>query len=120
MGDANLTLRFILELVAVGVVGYWGFTSTGLGLGRIVLGIGAPLALLVLWTLVISPSAPNPLSQPQRDVIGTGLLVLAAGALGSAGHPIAALGLGVLVVVNWTGLVLLGPGALDAMQFAVE
>ncbi len=120
MTTANLALRFIVELAAVGAVGYWGFTHTGLGLGRIVLGIGAPLALIIVWSLVIAPDAANPLSQPQRDVIGTALLVLAAGAVAAAGYPTAAVVFGAVVVVNWIALVMFGPHALDGIAYMAE
>lgn len=44
----NLALRFILELVALFSVGYWGWTEHE-GLVRFVLAIGLPLIAAVLW-----------------------------------------------------------------------
>jgi hypothetical protein len=120
MAATNLALRFIIELIALGAVGYWGFSNRGLGLGRIALGIGASLALIVVWTLVVAPNGAIPLSQPQRDVIGTALLVLAAGALADTGYPTAAVAFGVVVIVNWIGLVTLGPDAIATVAYAAE
>ncbi len=82
MGATNLALRFTVEVIAVGAVGYWGFNNSGLRFGRIALGIGTSLALVVVLALLVAPHEANPLSQAQRDVIGTALLVLAAGRRG--------------------------------------
>ena len=55
--DANLALRFILELCALAALGYWGFT-TGTDTGmRWLLGIGAPLLAAVIWALFVAPKA---------------------------------------------------------------
>ena len=120
MGATNLALRFIVEVMAVGAVGYWGFNNSGLRFGRIALGIGASLALIVVWALLVAPHGANPLSQPQRDVIGTALLVLAAGALAETGHPTAAVAFGVVVIVNWIGLAALGPDVIATVAYAAE
>ena len=50
---ANLLLRFLLELCALGALGYWGF-KTGSGLvAKIGLGIGAPLVVAVVWAMFV-------------------------------------------------------------------
>jgi Protein of unknown function (DUF2568) len=41
---ANLPLRFLLELCALGALGYWGFKTGGALVAKVGLGIGAPLA----------------------------------------------------------------------------
>ena len=120
MGATNLALRLIVEVIAVGAVGYWGFNNSGLRFGRIALGIGASLALIVALALLVAPQEANPLSQAQRDVIGTALLVLAAGALADTGHPTAAVAFGVVVIVNWIGLAALGPDVMATVAYATE
>jgi hypothetical protein len=40
---ANLALRFLLELCALGALGYWGFKTGGGLVAKIGLGIGVPL-----------------------------------------------------------------------------
>ena len=55
---ANLALRFLLELCALGALGYWGFK---IGRGLIVkvgLGIGAPLLAALVWGTLGAPDAP--------------------------------------------------------------
>lgn len=58
----NLALRFILELCGLVAVGYWGFKTGNGRLMEILLGIGGPLAVAVLWGMIGSPNAPYPLS----------------------------------------------------------
>ena len=120
MGATNLALRFIVEVIAVGAVGYLGLQQQRTPVRRIALGIGASLALIVVWAVLVAPHEANPLSQPQRDVIGTALLVLAAGALAETGHPTAAVAFGVVVIVNWIGLAALGPDVIATVAYAAE
>jgi len=111
---ANLALRFIVELVGVGALGYSAFQVGGSGPARIVLAIGAPLALIVFWAIVVAPTADSGLSQAQKDVIGTALLVATAVAVAVAGQPVAAVVFGAVVVLNWLVLVAIGPDAAAA------
>jgi hypothetical protein len=110
-----LAVRFLVEVIGIGAVGYWGFQAVD-GTGRVALGLGAALALIVVWALVVAPKATNPLTQTQRDLIGTGLLLIAAAALGMAGQPAIALAFAVVVVIDWLILVVLGPSAVDAVR----
>ena len=45
---ANLTLAFVLELCALGALGYWGARTGGGPVTNTALGIGAPLLAAVL------------------------------------------------------------------------
>jgi hypothetical protein len=51
---ANLALRFLLELCALGALGYWGFKTGGGLIAKIGLGIGAPLVAAVVWGTFVS------------------------------------------------------------------
>ena len=115
MTIATLAVRFLIEVIGIGAVGYWGFQAVD-GTGRVALGLGAALALIVVWALVVAPKATNPLTQTQRDLIGTGLLLIAAAALAMAGQPAIALAFAVVVVIDWLILVVLGPSAVDAVR----
>jgi hypothetical protein len=57
---ANLFLRFLLELCALGALGYWGFKTGSATLTKVVLGVGAPLvaAVAVVWSTFLSPRVP--------------------------------------------------------------
>ena len=48
----NLMLRFSLELFALGSLAYWGF-QTGKGSMRVLLTIGAPLIIAVVWGFLV-------------------------------------------------------------------
>ena len=50
---ANLALRFLWELFALGTLGYWGFKTGNSTITKIVLGVGAPL---VGWSVLGKPS----------------------------------------------------------------
>ncbi len=97
---ANLALRFLLELCAMGALGYWGFKTGGGGVAKITLGVGTPLLAAAVWGTFLSPRAPVAL--PGALVLVLQALVFASGAAGLAatGHPKLALAFGVIVVVN--------------------
>jgi hypothetical protein len=116
MAIANLALRFVLELIGIGSLGYWGLQTGADDPGRVILAIGGPAAMIVLWAVVVAPKATNPLTQPQRDAIGTGLLMVAALALGLAGQPAIGAIFGTAVVLNWLLLMVFGRDALTAFR----
>ncbi len=97
---ANLALRFLLELCALGALGYWGFKTGGGAVAKITLGIGAPLVAAVVWGTFLSPRAPVAL--PGALVLLLQALVFASAAAGlvATGHRTLALVFGVIVVVN--------------------
>ncbi len=99
--NANLALRFLLELGALAAVAYWGY-KTGDGALRWVLAIGAPVAVAVVWWLFVSPKAAVDAPQPVRLLVELGVWTAAAGALWAAGH--AALGIAFLVVAVVSGV----------------
>jgi hypothetical protein len=55
---ANLLLRFLLELFALGALGYWGLKTGSATITKVVLGCGAPVVAAVLWGTFVSPRAP--------------------------------------------------------------
>ena len=62
--SANLGVRFILEILALVSLGYWGF-STGRGwLVKTLLRFGAPLIAAVLWANFGAPAAAQQLRMP--------------------------------------------------------
>ena len=114
MAILNLTLRFLLELAGIAAFGIWGLSATGDPRLNLVVAVIAVAAVIGVWALVVAPKARNGLSQSQKDVIGTGILVLGAVALIAAGQPVAGVALGALVLANAAMLAVLGPGARDA------
>ena len=96
MAQANLALRFLLEFAGVIAVGYWGLRMID-GPGRWLIAIGAPVLLIVVWALAIAPGANVPIPQQIREVVGSIVLLAAAGALYAAGAQAAAFGFAGLV-----------------------
>jgi Protein of unknown function (DUF2568) len=104
----NLGLRFALELAGVAALAYWGMHASSVPVLQAALGLGAPLALIAGWALVVAPKATNGLAPDHRIVIGSALLIVAAAALGLAGRPELAAALALLVVANTAALVING------------
>ncbi len=117
MAIANIALHFVVELIGFAAVGYWG-SQVADGPARIVLAIAAPLVMIVVWAVVLAPKARSPLTQPQRDVIGTGLLLGSAAALAAAAQPVAGLVFGGMVIVSWILLVVGGSDARNTIEAA--
>ena len=97
---ANLLLRFLLELCALGALGYWGFKTGNATITKIALGVGAPLVAAFVWGVFVSPRAPVEL--PGLVVLLLQVLVFgsAAAALVATGHRTLAVVFGVIVVIN--------------------
>jgi len=100
MVPINLAIRFIVELVAVGIFGYWAWTVAGPGLpGWVAAGI-AIAVFVTVWGLFLAPTAERGLSRTQKDVLGTAGLLIAAVALAVIGETTAAAIYAVVVLVN--------------------
>lgn len=56
----NLGLRFVLELAALGAMGYWGFTGFDDWPAKLLLGIGLPLAMAAAWGIFRVPGDGGP------------------------------------------------------------
>ena len=103
--NANLGLRFLLELGALAAVGYWGWT-TGDGVLGALLAVAAVAAVIVVWALFISPKARYELAAPARFAIELGVWLAAGAALWIAGHGALALAFVVVAIAS---------GALNAV-----
>lgn len=100
MAIVNLGIRFLVELAGVAAVAAWGLHASPDPLVGVLVAAGAAAALIVAWALIVAPNAANRLPQSRRDLIGTGLLLVAAAALSAAGQPALALVFAGLVAVN--------------------
>jgi hypothetical protein len=78
---ANLTLRFLLELAAIGALGYWGFRSGSGPLTKAALGLGAPALAIVLWGTFVAPKANVAVADPVRLLLSLAVFGAAALAL---------------------------------------
>ncbi|MFI9269599.1 YrdB family protein [Kitasatospora sp. NPDC052896] len=97
---ANEILAFLLELVALGLLCWWGF-ATGGGLAlRVLLGVCAPLLAIVLWGLFAAPRARLRPALPGVLLVKALVLGGSAAALYGVGHPVAAVVVGAVMVAN--------------------
>jgi hypothetical protein len=112
----NLTVRFIVELLAVGFVGYWGFNASDDTLLRLALGIGAAVAFAVVWGLFLAPTATRGLTTRQKNILGTILLLVAAAAVAAAGQPAIAVVYAVVVILNAAALLILGDRVTSSLD----
>lgn len=100
MAALNLVLRFLLELAGIAAIAYWGWRIGGGGPAGLMLGLGLALVFVLVWWRLIAPKAQSPIPTDIRPIAGSGMLLLAAGALGLADQHVLALILAVAVVVN--------------------
>ncbi|MFF5025148.1 YrdB family protein [Streptomyces collinus] len=99
---ANELLAFLIEIVALGLLCWWGFASGG-GVGvSVLLGLGTPAVAAALWGLFAAPRAP--FRPPLPGVLLVKGLVLGGGALAlyGVGHPVGAVAVAVVTLVNVT------------------
>ena len=104
----NAAARFALELAGIAAVGYWGYQAIDTAPARFVLAAAGVVALVVTWGVVIAPNASNAIPPRSRTVIGSGVLLLAAGALAVSGQAPLAATFGAAIILNTVLLFVLG------------
>lgn len=78
---ANEGLAFLLELAALAGLAFWGASAGPNPAAHLALGIGAPVALIVVWALFCAPKARVRLPLIPLIALRTGLLLAAAAAV---------------------------------------
>ena len=96
----NAGLAFLLELAMLASFGYWGFQGEKSIWIKWGLGIGTPLAVAILWGLLLAPKANQRLNILWGTLLSLGLFCLAALALYQTDHPTLAFTLAVIAIVN--------------------
>jgi hypothetical protein len=85
--NANLALAFLLELCMLAALGYWGFVAGSATFQKLVLGLGTPLVVAIIWGLFAAPRATRRLSGVGLFALKALLFCTAAIALWAAGLP---------------------------------
>ena len=83
----NLASRFLLELCALGTLGYWGFKTGGGTIAKVGLGIGVPLLAAVVCGTFVAPNAPVSMPVVLSLLLQVMIFGLAAASLAATGHP---------------------------------
>jgi hypothetical protein len=102
----NLLARFLLELSMLAAVGYWGFKSQSAWGMKILLGIGLPVLIAVIWGLFVAPRAMYPLRGISHVVVSLILLGLGLAALFATGNPTLGWVYAIILTINQILLVL--------------
>jgi len=55
--NGNIILAFLLEVFAIFVLGYWGFTLQSSKIVRVIAGLSAPIVMAVIWSIWCAPSS---------------------------------------------------------------
>jgi hypothetical protein len=108
----NLGIAFLLELVALAALCFWGFHIGGSTIVHIVLGIGLPVAAAVLWGLFAAGGGPK-FETPAWFKISIKLLVYGSATIGLfvTGHPWLAIIFALAVILNAAIIRLTNPGS---------
>ena len=103
----NLAWRFLLELLSLGAMGYWGWTQHG-GTTRWLWAIGLPVVAAVLWGIFAVPNDPSrsgqaPIPTPSmiRLLLELAVFATAATLLNLSQRPFLVLILGIMVVLHY-------------------
>lgn len=99
VSDANLGVKFGLELASLAAFGFWGASSAD-GPGSVVPAVAAPAVAATVWGLWAAPRARRRLAMPGRAVLELGVFGLACAALAGSGRGTLAAVMGGVVVVN--------------------
>jgi hypothetical protein len=103
----NLVVKFLLELAALAAFAYWG-SKIGSGVATVVVAIGAPLVIGVLWGAFAAPRAKRRLPAPARVPFELGVFALATAALATVASTLAVVVFASAVLINAAFLTILG------------
>jgi hypothetical protein len=96
----NLALAFLLELALLAAFAYWGFQTGSGTLVKVLLGIGTPLLVAVIWGIFMAPNSTRHLQGGAYLVLKAILFGLGIAALAAVGKPTLGLVFAAVVVIN--------------------
>ena len=83
MVAASLALRFALELALLVFVAIWAASLDASGFVRLLLAIGAPVLIALIWGRWVAPKATARLADPERFVLEVVLFAIGGVAAGA-------------------------------------
>ena len=96
----NMMTRFLLEIALLVIFSFWGFRTGNSTLMKIILGIGSPLLLAVVWGNLIAPKSNMRLQDPWLFILEIGSFGLAYWALNHTGKISLAIIFSVIYLIN--------------------
>ena len=96
----NLGVRFLLEMCMLASVSYWGFKTHSNWPMKILLGVGLPILIAVIWGWLMAPKSIHRLSGIPFTIMDFILLGSGAVALYASGQVTLAWVYAVLLVVS--------------------
>ena len=96
----NEALAFLIEMVALGLLAYWGVRIGGSTVTRVALAVALPLAAAVLWGLFAAPRARFAVPLVPRLLVKAIVFGAATAALATTGHPVWAAAFAAVALVN--------------------
>ncbi|MDG0874228.1 YrdB family protein [Paenibacillus thiaminolyticus] len=97
---ANLGVCFLLELGVLAIAGFWGFHTAQGWMWRGIAGIGLPLVLALLWSMMGSPKASILLDEPYYFLFQLAMFGLPVVFLALLGRTGGAIGYGAVALLN--------------------
>lgn len=96
----NLGLRFLIEILALVIFGYWGFHVSQGTIMKYLLGVGTPVLVAAIWGMFGSPKAPYGLTGFPYLLLEVFIFGLPAVALLVIGKHTWAVLYGIVTVIN--------------------
>ena len=96
----NLALSFLLELCMLAAFAYWGFTAGDGTLAKIMLGVGVPLLVAMVWGVWLAPKSTRKLGEPYNFIVKVVLIAISIIMLYVAGQPALAGIFAIVLIIN--------------------
>lgn len=100
MKSLNLAFRFILELLALLALFLWGSARSDELTVQLVIGLGAPALVMVVWGLFVAPKARRRLPDPLRVMVELVIFALAVVAFALTVGAVVAVLFGLAVLIS--------------------
>jgi hypothetical protein len=100
MKSLNLVFRFVLELLALLALFLWGSSTSDDLPVQLVVGLGAPALVVVVWGLFVAPKARRRLADPIRLLVELAIFALATAAFALTVGAIVALMFGLAALIS--------------------
>ncbi len=104
--NLNYALSFAVEVAAAAALVYGGWHMSGTLITKVLLGVGLPIVVIVIWSMFFAPQADYRLAEPWLTMGKMAIFLAAAYILYRAGKLTLATVLAVTAILN-TGLALL-------------